>query len=77
MWKSLPAEEKIRWEREAEAEKELHRKLHPDYRYKPIYRKETPVKNSQDSPESFSSSKKKIERQEKIEGHEEQRSKGR
>lgn len=44
MWKNLPAEEKGRWEREAEQEKELHRKLHPDYRYKPVYRKDGPAK---------------------------------
>lgn len=76
MWKSLPAEEKIRWEREAEAEKELHRKLHPDYRYKPIYRKETPVKNSQDSPESFSSSKKKSNARKKLKGMKSNEAKG-
>lgn len=44
MWKNLPAEERGRWEREAEQEKELHRKLHPDYRYKPVYRKDGPAK---------------------------------
>ncbi|KAG0151058.1 hypothetical protein CROQUDRAFT_651575 [Cronartium quercuum f. sp. fusiforme G11] len=44
MWRNLPPTERGHWEREAEQEKELHRLLHPDYRYKPVYRKEGTAK---------------------------------
>ncbi|KAH9468473.1 hypothetical protein MJO28_004778 [Puccinia striiformis f. sp. tritici] len=59
MWKSLPADEKLKWERKAEEEKDLHRKLHPDYRYKPIYRKENSGKKNQGRSPSSSAAKKK------------------
>jgi hypothetical protein len=59
MWKSLPPDERAKWERQAEEEKDLHRKLHPDYRYKPIYRKENFSKKKQARLGSSSASKKK------------------
>ncbi|KAI9609583.1 hypothetical protein H4Q26_007543 [Puccinia striiformis f. sp. tritici PST-130] len=43
----------------AEEEKDLHRKLHPDYRYKPIYRKENSGKKNQGRSPSSSAAKKK------------------
>ncbi|PLW19332.1 hypothetical protein PCASD_15231 [Puccinia coronata f. sp. avenae] len=59
MWKSLAPDERAKWERQAEEEKDLHRKLHPDYRYKPIYRKENFSKKKQARLGSSSASKKK------------------
>ncbi|CAH7686715.1 hypothetical protein PPACK8108_LOCUS21410 [Phakopsora pachyrhizi] len=47
MWKNLPSHERIKWVKEAEVEKELHKRLHPDYRYKPVYRKEGVVRKKQ------------------------------
>ncbi|WAR57841.1 hypothetical protein PtB15_5B71 [Puccinia triticina] len=59
MWKSLPADERLKWERQAEEEKDLHRKLHPDYRYKPIYRKENSAKKNQGRLASSAAARKK------------------
>lgn len=44
LWKSLPAEEKRIWEEQAEKEKEEHRRAHPDYKYRPVYRREGVVR---------------------------------
>lgn len=59
MWRSLPSDERLKWERQAEEEKELHRKLHPDYRYKPIYRKENAAKKNQARLGSSAAARKK------------------
>ncbi|EFP81354.2 hypothetical protein PGT21_016398 [Puccinia graminis f. sp. tritici] len=59
MWKSLPADERLKWERKAEEEKDLHRKLHPDYRYKPIYRKDNAAKKNQGRLATSSAARKK------------------
>ncbi|MBW0471456.1 hypothetical protein O181_011171 [Austropuccinia psidii MF-1] len=67
MWRNLPASERLKWERDAEAEKELHRKLHPDYRYKPVYRKEAPGTKKQGATNS-DFSKKKIAVRKKTKG---------
>ncbi|KAH8919409.1 hypothetical protein BT69DRAFT_1337321 [Atractiella rhizophila] len=39
MWKQLPASEKRRFEEMAEEEKAEHKRLYPDYKYKPVYKK--------------------------------------
>lgn len=44
LWKSLSADEKSYWEVKAKARKTEHQRLHPDYRYKPVYRNKDEVK---------------------------------
>lgn len=53
LWKSLPRAEKGYWERKALAKKAEHLRLHPDYKYKPVYRKKEEVRR-----------KKKVEQEE-------------
>ena len=40
LWKNLKPEEKAIWEKKAAEEKEAHKIANPNYRYRPVYRKE-------------------------------------
>ncbi|KAK9900086.1 hypothetical protein P389DRAFT_207655 [Cystobasidium minutum MCA 4210] len=44
LWKGLKPEEKAIWEKLAYEEKEKHKLMNPNYRYRPTYRKEVPSK---------------------------------
>ena len=44
LWKSLSPEEKGYWETKAQFRKTEHQRLHPDYKYKPVYRSKDAVK---------------------------------
>ncbi|PWN41645.1 hypothetical protein IE81DRAFT_330728 [Ceraceosorus guamensis] len=46
MWRSLPTEEKEMWAKEAQREKDEHALLYPDYKFKPVYRRENVVRRS-------------------------------
>lgn len=46
LWKSLPRAEKGYWERKALAKKAEHLRLHPEYKYKPVYRKKEEVRRN-------------------------------
>jgi hypothetical protein len=38
-WRSLPAEEKVIWEKRARAEKAEHKRKYPEYRFRPVHNK--------------------------------------
>ncbi|CEH11707.1 HMG-box transcription factor [Ceraceosorus bombacis] len=46
MWRSLPTEEREMWAKEAQREKDEHALLYPDYKFKPVYRRENVVRRS-------------------------------
>ncbi|GAA6013627.1 hypothetical protein JCM11491_002731 [Sporobolomyces phaffii] len=51
LWKGLKPDERAYWEGKAQAAKEEHQRLHPDYRYKPVQRaKETIRKRKRPDP---------------------------
>lgn len=52
MWHSLDDEERKLWEKQAEIEKQRHRELHPDYKYRPSTRRNNALRRCVRRPSS-------------------------